>query len=119
MTVSQRASQDCLCQKCPGLLSENARLWHWAGDPRVPAENNAAERAVRPLAVARKVSHGSQSDKGRETRSVLMSVLHTPAACCTDPARRLAEAPNRYAEDRTKDMFALIFGGLPLYIPTQ
>ena len=96
-----------------------ARLWHWAEDPRVPAENNAAERAVRPLAVARKVSHGSQSAKGRETRSVLMSVLHTLDACCTDPAARLAQALDKYAQDPETDLFTAIFGGLPLYIPTQ
>ncbi len=75
--------------------------------------------SVRPLAIARKVSHGSQSEKGRETRSVLMSVLHTLDACCTDPAASLAQALDRYAQDPRTDMFAALFGGLPLYIPTQ
>ena len=107
-------------QGIQNIFRENtARLWHWTEDPRVPAENNAAERAVRPLAIARKVSHGSQSVKGRETRSVLMSILHTLNACCTDPEARLAQALNHYAEDRNANMFARIFGGLPLYIPTQ
>ena len=107
-------------QHVQGIFRENEeRLWHWTADPRVPAENNAAERAVRPLAIARKVSHGSQSVRGRETRSALMSVLHTLANCCTDPARRLAEALERFAEARRGDMFAAVFGGLPLYIPTQ
>jgi len=46
-------------------------------DPAVPAENNRAERMVRPLAVARKVSHGSQSERGLQVREVLMSVLLT------------------------------------------
>jgi transposase len=107
-------------QHVQGIFRENPdRLWHWTQDPRVPAENNAAERAVRPLAIARKVSHGSQSVRGRETRSVLMSVLHTLNACCTDPARRLADALDQHAGDRCADMFACVFGGLPLYIPTQ
>jgi transposase len=107
-------------QHIQDIFRENAaRLWHWAYDPRVPAENNAAERAVRPLAVARKVSHGSQSDRGRETRSVLMSVLHTLQACCTDATARLAQALDKYAENPQTDMFAALFGGLPLYIPTQ
>jgi hypothetical protein len=48
-----------------------------------------------------------------------MSVLHTLAACCTDPAGRLAEALDRYALDPATNMFTRIFGGLPLYIPTQ
>jgi transposase len=53
------------------------RLFHWVTDRRVPADNNQAERNLRPTVIARKVSFGSSSDAGAETRSVLMSVLHT------------------------------------------
>ena len=53
------------------------RLFHWVDDRRVPAHNNRAERELRPSVIARKVSFGSSSDAGAETRSVLMSVLHT------------------------------------------
>jgi len=107
-------------QALQDIFRENeTRLWHWTQDPRVPAENNAAERAIRPLAIARKVSHGSQSVQGRETRSLLMSVLHTLNACCTDPAGRFAQALDRYAQDPGTDLFAQLFGGLPLYIPSQ
>jgi transposase len=53
------------------------RLYHWADDRRVPAENNLAERDLRPTVIARKVSFGSQSDAGAHTRGILMSVLHT------------------------------------------
>jgi transposase len=53
------------------------RLFHWVVDRRVPADNNRAERELRPTVIARKVSFGSSSDAGAETRSVLMSVLHT------------------------------------------
>jgi transposase len=53
------------------------RLFHWVRDRRVPADNNYAERNLRPTVIARKVSFGSSSDAGAETRSVLMSVLHT------------------------------------------
>ena len=53
------------------------RLFHWVRDRRVPADNNHAERDLRPTVIARKVSFGSSSDAGAETRSVLMSMLHT------------------------------------------
>jgi transposase len=53
------------------------RLFHWAKDRNVPADNNYAERNLRPTVIARKVSFGSSSDAGAETRSVLMSVIHT------------------------------------------
>jgi transposase len=53
------------------------RLFHWVVDRWVPADNNRAERDLRPTVIARKVSFGSGSDAGAHTRSVLMSVLHT------------------------------------------
>ena len=119
-TIALAPARHPSVQGIQNIFRENAhRLWHWTEDPRVPAENNAAERAVRPLAIARKISHGSQSTRGRETRSVLMSILHTLSACCTDPEDRLAKAMDHYAQDRNANMFARLFGGLPLYVPTQ
>lgn len=60
------------------IFNENKkRLYHWVDDRNVPADNNRAERELRPTVIARKVSFGSQSEKGAETRSVLMSILHT------------------------------------------
>lgn len=72
-----------------------------------------------PLAIARKVSHGSQSVKGRETRSVLMSLLHTLNALCIDPAARLKVALDGYAQDPETDVYADIFGGLLLHAPMK
>ncbi len=60
------------------IFKENKdRLYHWVCDRRVPAENNRAERELRPTVIARKVSFGSQSEKGAQTRSILMTILHT------------------------------------------
>ena len=53
-----------------------------------PAENNRAERALRPLVIARKVSFGSQSEAGARTREILMTVLQTLALRTDHPARR-------------------------------
>jgi hypothetical protein len=65
-------------QKIQNLFGENAtRLYHWTRHPSIPAENNRAERELRPLVIARKISFGSQSEQGLKTREVLMSVLHT------------------------------------------
>jgi transposase len=59
------------------FMTHEERLFHWVEDRRVPADNNRAERDLRPTVIARKVSFGSSSDAGAQTRSVLMSVLHT------------------------------------------
>lgn len=60
------------------IFKENKdRLYHWVIDRKVPADNNMAERELRPTVIARKVSFGSQSKKGAETRSILMTILQT------------------------------------------
>ena len=42
-----------------------------------PSGNNAAERAIRPAVIARKVSGGTRSENGSKTRTTLMSVFGT------------------------------------------
>ncbi|MDP8290147.1 MAG: IS66 family transposase [Candidatus Susulua stagnicola] len=65
-------------QKIQDIFREKSnRLFHWVENRNVPADNNYAERELRPTVIARKVSHGSQSKAGAKTRSILMSVLHT------------------------------------------
>ncbi len=60
------------------IFKENEyRLYHWVGDRKIPADNNRAERELRPTVIARKVSFGSQSEKGAKTRSILMTILQT------------------------------------------
>ncbi len=60
------------------IFKENEeRLYHWVADRNIPAENNRAERELRPTVIARKVSFGSQSKKGAKTRSILMTILQT------------------------------------------
>lgn len=93
------------------------RTWQWLIGPEVPADNNRSEREVRPIAIARKVSHGSQSDTGADERGIFMSVLHTLKACGVNPAERLEHALDLYAEDNRTDMFDALFGGLDLNLP--
>ena len=45
--------------------------------PGCPSGNNAAERAIRPAVVARKISGGTRSANGSKTRTILMSVFGT------------------------------------------
>ena len=50
-----------------------AFLW----DKDLDGTNNAAERAIRPMVVARKISGGSRSDKGAQAFATLASLLRT------------------------------------------
>jgi hypothetical protein len=85
----------------------------WADDRRIPSHNNETERELRPLVIARKLSFGSQSPRGRRTREVLMSVLHTLRKRTRDPAEALRNALNRLAANPDADLATLLFGSDP------
>jgi len=65
-------------QYIQNIFRENKdKLYQWAKNRNIPADNNFAERELRPLVIARKLSFGSQSDEGAKTRETLMTVLLT------------------------------------------
>lgn len=97
-------------QKIQILFREKAeRLYHWVDDSSIPAENNLAERELRPLVVARKISFGSQSDAGARTREIIMTVLHTIKTRTSDVTSALKNFLDKYAEDPTIDPFQALF----------
>lgn len=97
-------------QELQNVFRKNAhRLYHWARDRRVPADNNYSERSLRPLVIARKLSFGTQSARGSRTRSMLMSVLHSLQKQGHDPAARLRDAMNMRAENPDADIVAFLF----------
>jgi hypothetical protein len=85
------------------------RLYHWARDRRIPADNNFSERELRPLVIARKISFGSQSTQGAETREILMTVLHTLKKRTPNVAIALKTALDRLAENPLLDPYSPLF----------
>lgn len=68
------APQRVLAERMTRFINE---LFSFVADPRIPSENNAAERAVRPAVVARKISGGSRSARGSRTCSILRTLFET------------------------------------------
>lgn len=78
IAITHRQAQHPAIRRVQDIFRQHKdRLYHWARDPSIPAENNLAERDLRPLVIARKVSFGSQSQAGARTRETLMTILHT------------------------------------------
>lgn len=97
-------------RRIQNIFREHApRLYHWAADRAIPAENNLAERGLRPTVIARKVSFGSQSDAGAHTRGILMSVLVTLKQRGFDVTTRLKEVLDELARNPTRNPFPLLF----------
>lgn len=63
-----------LCQRISRYLPE---LLTFLTDPAVPPTNNAAERSLRPLVVSRKISGGTRSPRGTQTKLTLASLFGT------------------------------------------
>lgn len=59
------------------LRRHRNELFTFLNHTDVPADNNHAEREIRPAVIARKNSYGNGSDDGALTQAVLMSVFRT------------------------------------------
>ena len=70
----------------------------------VPLTNNHAERQIRPMAVMRKISGGSQSNNGASIHAVLMSIVQTMSLKRQDIMETF---PNILATQRTRYAVAL------------
>jgi transposase len=89
------------------------RLSHGAEDRQIPADNNLAERDLRPTVIARNVSVGSPSDAGAHTRGVLMSVLHRLKKRPVDVVAHLKAVLDQLALDIHRDPVPLRFPEAP------
>lgn len=72
--VGQPVPQRVLCERIVKYLPE---LFTFLADPRVPADNNAAERSIRPVVVRRKISGGTRSAAGTLCRTALWTLTDT------------------------------------------
>ena len=82
-----------LCRRIERHIKE---LFVFVAEPDVPSDNNAAERSLRHLVVSRKVSGGTRSEQGSDSKMTLASLFGTwrvqelnPLATC----RQLLSSP--------------------------
>ncbi len=73
------------------FIKHEKRLYHWADNRNIHADNNLAERDLRPTVVARKVSFGSASQAGAKTRGILTSIFHTLKKRVRDPSMKFKQ----------------------------
>ncbi len=111
MEVVHACAQHLALRRIQEIFHDNAdRMYRWAEDRRVPADNNLAERDLRPTVIARKVSFGSQSDAGAQTRGILMTTLYTlKKQTKTDAASALKIILDQLANDPSLDLYHLLF----------
>jgi transposase len=87
------AVQAKLCRRMRRHLPE---LFVFVAEPAVPPDNNAAARSLRHLVTRRKISGGTRSDQGTDTKMVMASLFGTWRARGLDPwqaCRQLLASP--------------------------
>jgi len=72
--LKKKRVQSKLCERIERFITE---MFVFVADPRVPSDNNEAERSVRQMVVSRKISGGTRTEKGSETKSILASLFGT------------------------------------------
>jgi transposase len=70
---------------CKRLLRHEDELFQFVLVEGLAPDNNLAERSVRPLVVARKISGGTRSSNGSKTRMVLATLFETWKARSLNP----------------------------------
>ena len=88
------AVQAKLCRRMEQHIRE---LFVFVADPRVPSDNNGAERSLRPLVVSRKISGGTRSPQGTGSKMTLASLFGTWRAQGLNPltaCRQLLLSPH-------------------------
>ena len=68
------APQRTLCARIARSIAE---LLTFVREPGVPADNNAAERSLRHLVTSRKISGGTRSERGTDTKMALSTLFGT------------------------------------------
>ena len=78
--------QGKLCRRIERFIKE---LFVFVAEPDVPSDNNPAERGLRHLVISRKISGGTRSEQGTESKMTLASLFGTwraqglnPLAAC-------------------------------------
>lgn len=111
LELSDRQAKHPAVRKWQDFFVEKAgRLYQWTSSAQIPAENNYAEREIRKIVIARKMSYGSQSTQGAKTRETWTSILQTLKKREANPRDKLVSALNKLSQTKDLDITAELFG---------
>lgn len=90
------------------MLKRWPAFTRFLADGRICLTNNAAERALRGIALGRKAWLFAGSERGGERAAALYTLIHTAKLNAIDPQAWLADVLGRIADHRLSDLAALL-----------
>ncbi len=107
-TLSKISGKSSLAQAIRYSLSRWDALTRYTTDGRLDICNNAAERAIRPLAIGRKNWTFAGSDTGGERAATLYTIIETAKLSGIDPEAYLRALITRFASHPAKRINELL-----------
>jgi transposase len=89
------------------FMKHSLELLTFLEEPEVPADNNLAERMIRPHVIIRNRSFQNRSDKGAKAHEVLTSLLHTLRLQEKNPITFFKEAILRHSQGNLTPILSL------------
>lgn len=112
LALSDRQAEHPAVRRWQDFFVEKAdRLYQWCESALIPAENNYAEREIRKIVIARKISYGSQTAEGAKTGEIQTSVLQSLKKRAENPRDKLVEALNKLSQNKKLEIAEELFGG--------
>jgi transposase len=90
------------------MLKRVDAFTRFLGDGRICLSNNAAERALRGIALGRKAWLFAGSDRGGERAAVMLTLIQTAKLNDVDPRAWLSDVLARIADHKINDLAALL-----------
>ena len=81
---------------CENILSLQHSLWHFFDNPNVSPTNNHAERQLRPLVISKKLTYGTQSERGSRYIERIFTVVTSCKQQVKDTFGFLTSAVQQY-----------------------
>lgn len=85
LTLGAGSSHKQTARTCENILNCGQSLWRFLEVPGVPPTNNLAERQLRPLVITKKLTFGTQSQRGNRYIERIFSVIMTCAQLKKNP----------------------------------
>jgi transposase len=117
--LTQVSGKSALAQALRYALSRWDALSRYTTDGRLDICNNAAERAIRPLAIGRKNWLFAGSDLGGERAAVMYTLIETARMNDLDPEAYLRTVIDRIADHPMKRIGELLPWNITLYRPAR
>jgi len=107
-TIAKMSGKSSLASAIRYAVSRWAALTRYIGDGRLEMSNNAAERAIRPLALGRKNYLFAGSDEGGRRAAIIYTLIETARLNDLDPEAWLADVIGRIADHPIKRVDELL-----------